>query len=170
MGEEVVMTGQAAVLAVQFERAVAEFERTIADLSAEQWKVYCPEEQRTVGVLARHVAKGIPFEMDVFREIASGRQPSTITRADLAEMNAADSSAWADCDQDETLALLRDYAAAAAAEVRAWNGAQLARSGLYIADIGEPWTVEQWVERILVGHIHGHLRSIRAALASARAG
>jgi hypothetical protein len=155
---------------VQFERAVAEFERTIADLSAEQWKVYCPEEQRTVGVLARHVAKGIPFEMDVFREIASGRQPSTITRADLAEMNAADSSAWADCDQDETLALLRDYAAAAAAEVRAWNGAQLARSGLYIEDIGEPWTVEQWVERILVGHIHGHLRSIRAALASARAG
>lgn len=157
------MAGRSAVLAERFEQAVAEFERVVAGLSEAQWRTFCPEEGRTVDVLARHVATGIPFEMDVFREIAAGWQPGTIARAGLAEMNAADAAAWADCDREETLGLPRDYAAAAA-EVRAWDDAQFARSGIYVADIGEPWTVEQWVERILIGHIHGHLRSIRTVL------
>jgi hypothetical protein len=73
--------------------------------------------------------------MAVFRELAAGRQPGTITRAGLAEMNAADAAAWADCDRDETLALLRDYADTAAAEVRGWDDAQLARQGVYVVSI-----------------------------------
>ena len=161
------MAGRAAVLVERFEQAVAEFIGVVQGLTEEQWRRRCPDEERSVDVVARHVAKGIPYEMDVFRAIAAGRQPVTTTRAALAEMNAEDAEEWAGCGRDETVALLRDYAAAAAAEVRGWDDAQLARSGLYVEDLGEPWTVEQWIERILIGHIQGHLRSIRAALAPA---
>jgi hypothetical protein len=158
------MAERSAALAQQFEQAVAEFASLVEGLTDEQWRRRCPDEERPVGVVARHVAKGIPFEMDVFRVIADGRQPATTTRAALGEMNAADADAWADCDRTETLALLRDYAASAAAEVRTWDDAQFARSGFYVEELSEPWTIEQWIERILIGHVHGHLRSIRAAL------
>jgi hypothetical protein len=161
------MAGRAAALAEQFERAVAEFDLALAGLSDAQWRLACPDEGRAVGVLARHVAEGIPFQMAVFREIAAGRQPTTVSMTDLATMNAGHAAEWADCAKGETLALLRDNAAAAVAEVRGWDDTQLALAGKYIADLPEPWQVERWVERILVGHVQGHLQSIRAALGSA---
>lgn len=151
-------------LAVQFEQAVSEFIDTVEGLSEEQWRMLCPNEERAVGVLTRHVASGIGFEMAVFREIADGLQPDTISRSELAEMNAHDAEAWSDTPKDDTLALLRGNAAAAAAQVRQLSDEQLARSGRYIADIPDAWTVEQWIERVLVGHVRGHLESIRAVL------
>jgi hypothetical protein len=163
---EEAMNERSEELAARFEAAVEEFAAVIEGLSEEQWRTFCPNEERTVAVLARHVAFAIPFEMRVFREIANGGTPATITRDDLATMNAEHADAWADCDRDETLADLRRFAAAAAADVRAFTGEQLARSGKYVADIPEPWTVEQWIERILIGHVTGHLASIRPALAS----
>jgi hypothetical protein len=159
------MSERARALAEQFERAIGEFIDVVEGLSDEQWRTLCTNEARTVGVLARHVAAGIPFEMAVFREIAAGRQPSTITRAQLAEMNAGDAERWARCAKDETLALLRDNAALAATEVRRLSDEQLARTGKYVEEIPGAWTVEQWVERVLTGHVSGHLQSIRMALA-----
>ncbi len=159
------MSERARALAEQFERAVGEFIDVVEGLSDEQWRTLCTNEERAVGVLARHVAAGIPFEMAVFREIAAGQQPSTTTRAQLAEMNAGDAERWARCAKDETLALLRDNAAVAAAEVRQLSDEQLARAGRYIEEIPGAWTLDQWVERILIGHVSGHLQSIRAALA-----
>ena len=159
------MSERARTLAGQFERAVAEFIEVVEELSDEQWRTLCANEERTVGVLARHVAAAIPFEMVIFRKIAAGRQPTTITRAQLAEMNAGHAEQWAECAKEETLALLRDNAAVAAAEVRRLNDEQLARAGKYVEEIPEAWTVDQWIERILIGHVSGHLQSIRAALA-----
>lgn len=156
----------AAGLAEQLERAVEEFIETVEGLSDEQWRTMFPNEERSVGVLTRHVAAAIPFELSVFREIAAGRQPSTITEAQLAEMNALDAENWAGCPKDETLALLRTNAVAAADEVRQLRDEQLGRTGKYIEDIPEPWTVEQLVDRLLIGHVYEHLHSIRAVLAS----
>ncbi len=158
------MARQSERLADAFEQAVARFIVTVEGLSDEQWKMLCPNEERSVGVVVKHVTIGIPFEMDVFREIAVGGQPTTITRADLANMNARDTHAWGVPSKDETLLLLRSNAAAAAAEVRQLTDEQLERSGKYIEELPEPWTVEQWIERILVGHVTGHLASITATI------
>ncbi len=79
-------------------------------------------------------------------------------------MNARDAEEWKHAPKDETLALLRGNAAAAAAEVRQLSEEQLALRGRYITDIPDAWTVEEWLERVLIGHIRGHLTSIRAAL------
>lgn len=160
------MADRSRVLGEQFEQAVSEFIDTVEGLSEEQWRTLCPNEERSIGVLTRHVASGIGFEMDVFREIADGVQPDTISRSELAEMNARDAEAWRDVSKDETLTLLRGNAATAAAEVRQLSEEQLARSGRFITDIPDAWTVEQWIDRVLIGHVSGHLESIHAVLGS----
>ena len=160
------MAERAIALVAQIEQAVAEFNGARAGLSEEQWGILRPNEARSVGVVARHVAKGIPFEMACFREIAAGHKPTILTIANNTAMNAADTEEWASCTKDETLALLHEYAAAAVAEVRQWDDRQLSRAGKYYEGGAEDRTVDQWIERTLIGHIHGHLQSIRAALAS----
>jgi hypothetical protein len=164
------MSERAEELAGRFERAIEEFVGVVAGLSAQQWRLRCRDEERSVGVVARHVAKGIPFEMAVFRQIAAGERPATITRAQLDAMNARDAAAWTGSSKEETVALLREYAAAAASEVRGWSDAQLGRSGKYLEELPEAWTVDAWIERILIGHVTGHLGSVRAALAAEGAG
>ena len=162
------MAERSRVLAEQFEQAVNEFISVVEGLSEAQWRMLCPNEERPIGVLTRHVARGIVFEMDVFREIAGGVQPNTISRAELAQTNARDADEWQDVPKDETLTLLLENAKAAAAEVRQLSEHQLALSGRYISDIPDAWTVDQWLERVLIGHVRGHLASIRAVLEPAR--
>lgn len=154
-------------LAERFERTVAAFARVLDELTEEEWRLVCPDEQRTVGVLARHVAFAIPFQLAVFREIAAGRQRATIGWAELAAMNARHAEEWADCARDEVLALLQEYGALAAEEVRAFSDAQLARAGTYVTEVTRPWTLDRWIERVLIGHVSGHQASIEAALAAA---
>jgi hypothetical protein len=163
------MAERARVLAETFEQAVSEFISTVEGLSEEQWQMMCPNEERSIGVLTRHVASGITFEMHVFRKIAAGRRTDTVSEAGLAEMNARDAEEWKDAPKDETLTLLRGNAAAAAEEVRQLSEEQLALGGRYITDIPDAWTVEQWIERLLIGHVRDHLESIRAVLETASA-
>jgi hypothetical protein len=53
--------------------------------------------------------------------------------------------------------------------VRQLSEDQLAISGKYITDIPDAWTVEQWIERVLIGHVRGHLESVRAVLEPGKA-
>ena len=163
------MGQRAEVLAAQFEQTVSALIRVVEEVSDEQWRALCPDEGRSVGVLAYHIDKGITLEMGYFREFVAGRQPAPLTAAQVHAMNAADAEAWADSPQAAALTALLADARAAAEEVRRWDDAALARAGTYIAELPEPWTVEQWVERVLIGHVHSHLRSIRDTLAATAA-
>lgn len=157
------MSERARALADRFERANEEFVAVVAALPEATWRALCPDEGRTVAALARHVAFGYAVEVEAFRAIAEGQPVRTWTRAGLAEVNAEDASRYADCDQAETVALLRRNAAGAAAFVRSLSDEQLARCGVYVEELAA-LTVDQWIERILIGHPEGHLRSIRAVV------
>lgn len=158
------MAERSGVLADQFEQAVNEFAGTIEGLSEAQWRTNCPNDGRTVGVIAHHVAWAIPVLIHAFREIADGGQPATNSGTQLAQMNALHAEEWKNLPQDETVALLRGNAEAAAAEVRQLSDAQLAVSGRFVTEIPDAWTVDEWIERVLIGHVHDHLGTIRAAL------
>jgi len=71
---------------------------------------------------------------------------------------------FAECDRQEAVDLLNQTAAETAAIVRSLTDEQLARRGTYIAEMGER-SGEDLIERILLGHIEMHWRSIREALA-----
>src|SRR5262249_51980681 len=114
--------------------------------------------------LARHVAFGYVVEREAFEAMAEGRPARTWTRAGVAAINAEGGARYADCDRAEAVRLLRRHSAEAAAFVRSLADEQLARSGVYVEDL-PTMTVDEWVERVLIGHPAGHLRSIRAAVA-----
>jgi hypothetical protein len=158
------MSDRAHELAERFERASEEFAAEVERLSPEQWLTLCPEEQRTVAALARHVGMAYGFEMRAFSAMAEGRSVDPLQREDLNRFNAEDGATYAACDQTETVEMLRREAAAAAKTVRGFTDEQLGRFGAYIEGI-PPRTVAEWIDSILIGHIASHLRSIRAAVA-----
>jgi hypothetical protein len=114
--------------------------------------------------VARHIAVAIPFEMRAFGAFARGDAYEPVRWEWLHDVNAEDGAANAAADISDTLVLLRRNAAVAARAVRAMSDEQLARTGVYIQGM-PPMTVATLLERVLVGHITGHLASIRAALA-----
>lgn len=162
------MSERADALAARFEQANETFVGVVAGLSPAQWGADAPPEARTVAALARHVADAYALESAAFRALAEGQPVQTWTRAALAELNAGDGQRYAACDQAETVELLRRNAAGAASMVRSLSGEQLARRGIYVVELPE-MTLDQLIERILIGHPESHLRSIRAAIAHVRA-
>ena len=154
---------QAETLAQRFEAAVAEAADVFESLTTDQCGLDCPGEGRTVAALARHIATAIAFELRAMRAIAAGATFEPIRWDWLHDINAEMGAANAAADVGETLVLLRRNATVAAREVRALTDVQLARRGVYVEGLPD-WTVAELIEQILVGHITGHLASIRAAL------
>lgn len=159
------MSERAQELAGRFEQANEEFIGVVERLSDAEWATECPEERRTVAALSRHIAFGYGLESRYLRAIASGRPLPLVTRERLNALNAEHGEQYAHCDKAEVLAMLRREGAAAADFVRGLSDDELARSGDYVEGL-PTWTVDTWIERILIGHIGMHLASIRAAVAS----
>ena len=162
---EVRVAERAENLARQFEEVSAAFAAEMERLSPAQWTAFSPEEGRTVAALARHVAWAYEAEMGIFVAIAEGRPYDPFSDASLARINAEDGQAYADCDQAETVTLLRSSAARTAAAVRALTDDQLARTGLAFEE-NEAGSVGDWIDYVLIGHPGLHLESIRAAAGS----
>ena len=75
----------------------------------------------------------------------------------LNEGNAKHAKEFANCTKDETLALHKKGAAAAAAAVRGLSDAELDRSATVLT--GMPaMTVQQMIEGILIHHVDDHSR------------
>jgi len=150
-------------LASQFETKAEGFALFLEQLSSEQWSTTVPGEERTVAALARHIGWGFGYEMIAFTAFAEGRPFETVTLAQFAELNAANGAEYAACPQPQTIQFIREEAALAAAQVRAFSDEALAQLGRYV-DIIQDRSVEVWIERTLIGHIGMHERSIREAL------
>jgi uncharacterized protein (TIGR03083 family) len=150
------MSDRARALADRFEQANRELVATVERLSDAQWKAKTAGEGWPVGVVAHHVAGGHAGIAGLVQKIANGE---SFPMPDLDRMNAEHAAQYAHATKAETLALLRQNAAAAAATVRSLSDAQLDR-------VGGPraMSAEQTIERILIGHIHDHHGSIRKTI------
>jgi DinB superfamily len=156
-------SSRAEELATQFEARRREFVTFIGPLTDEQWLTLVPNEQRTVASLAHHIAWGYRVEIEPFQQIALGNTPKAWTLAELDAVNAELGPEFAECDKQEMIDLLDQTAAETAAIIRSLTDEQLTRRGTYIAEMGED-SVESLIERILLGHIAMHRRSIQEAL------
>jgi uncharacterized damage-inducible protein DinB len=156
------MSERAAALAGQFERANDEFIATIAGLSDAQWGRSCPDDGRSVAEVAHHIVDGYTIETRAFAAIVAGQPLPPLVREEHDRANAERAARAAGCTRDEVVALARREAAAAAAFVRSLTDDQLAREGAYVG-WAPPMSIAQLVERVLVGHVRGHLAGIRAA-------
>jgi hypothetical protein len=93
--------------------------------------------------------------------IAHGQPVPALTMDMIHQGNAAHAVQHANCTKAETLALLRQNGAAAAATVRGLADLELDRTATL--PLGT-MSAAQVIERILIGHVHDHHGGIRTAI------
>jgi hypothetical protein len=154
------MGAKAEALAKQFETKVQEATGVFEKLSDADWKKTTGGEKWTVGVTAHHIAGSHEGIAGIIKTVASGQAMPPFTMDTLHEMNAKHAKEHAATTKDETIALHKKGAAAAAAVVRGLSDEQLAKSGTVLTGM-PPMSVEQIVNAILIHHVEDHLGSIR---------
>jgi uncharacterized damage-inducible protein DinB len=155
------MSERARHLAQQFEQANHALIATVDRLSDDQWRAKTPGDGRSVGVVAHHVAEGHKGIAGLAGAIAHGQPVPPLTMDMIHQGNATHAVQHAHCTKAETLALLRQNGAAAAATVRGLGEAELDRAATL--PLGT-MSASQVIERILIGHVHDHHGSIQKAI------
>jgi hypothetical protein len=146
-------------LARRFEQTNSEFAKAVEASSDAQWRAVCPDEGWTYGVTAHHVAMGTAGISGLVGALVAGASPALTP--DLVDAgNAQHATEHANCTREETAKLLRENGAAAAQMVRGLSDEQLDKQGQFV---GNEMTAQQAIENILIGHVAGHLASLKAA-------
>jgi hypothetical protein len=161
-------TSRAARLADQFEAAQEGFIRLVESLTVEHWRMKgknTPElrinnedESRPVGVIAHHVAVNQDWIMSRIKAIIDDKPTPPV---DFKEINAHHANEHAHATRAEVLALLRDSKPRIAKELRAVQDDQLDKERELPSGT---MTVQQRIERVLIGHMKSHQASIEATI------
>jgi hypothetical protein len=156
------MGKRAQELAERFARANTEFSAFVERVPAELWEqAVSAGDPRSIGVLVRHVAWGYTYEQQYFQAIAERHPLPPVT--EFATINAELAHQWGSLSKDDSLAALRAASEVVASWVRGLRDEQLATTGQYWVE-SPRWSVEQWIEGVLIGHIGEHLNDIRTTL------
>lgn len=144
------------------------FTRLVESLTDQQWtmkgentpenRINDEDETRPVGVIAHHVAVNCEWIMNRIRAMIENRPTP---RVDFSAINAQHSVEHANATKAEVLALLRSSGSGIARDLRAISDEELdierqLPSGMM--------TVRQRIERVLIGHMKSHQRSIEATI------
>jgi uncharacterized damage-inducible protein DinB len=155
------MSEQAQALARRFELANDEALRVVDGCGEDQWRAHHAAENRTVNVLAHHIAIGHQVIAEWVQGIATGQALPALTMDSFTEPNAQHAKQYANVTKPEVIAELRQQGAAAASLVRGLSDEQLDRAGELL---GSQIRTRDVIEQILMGHVRNHLGSIREAL------
>jgi DinB superfamily len=162
-------TSRSGRLADQFEAAQEGFIRLLESLTSEQWRmrgrntpglrINDEDEARPLGVIAHHVAVNQDVIMGRIQAVLHDKPTPPV---DFKEVNARHANEYADTTKAEVVSLMRKSGDQIARDLRAIPDEKL--------DIAREvpsgtMTVEQRIERVLIGHIQGHQGSIEATIA-----
>lgn len=135
-----------------------------------EWRMPCLDEGWPVGVTVHHIAMGYDQEGWVAALVAAilARHPLPPHPADLhperEDYNAWHARQFAACTKDETLALLRRYAASALQLIQSVHDEDLEITAPADASDSDPVSIGWIIEHILINHAYTHLTSLRATL------
>ncbi|HSS94246.1 MAG TPA: DinB family protein [Candidatus Dormibacteraeota bacterium] len=162
-------TTRSARLADQFEAAQRNFIGLVESLTTEHWRmqgVNTPEarindedESRPVGVIAHHVAETQDWIMSRIKAILEDRPTPPV---DFKQINAVHAAEHAHATRAQVLDSLRDSVSRIASDIRAIPDDQLDKERQFPTGT---MTVQQRIERVLIGHMQSHQRSIEATIA-----
>lgn len=142
-------------------RALAAFAQGVSEA---EWRAVVPPDGRTVGVMVHHVASVYSIEIDLARQIASGKAIAGLTWDAVAELNARHANEHAAAGRQETIELLRRNSKTAADAVRAFTDEELDRSAPVSLNADAPLTAQFVIEDHALRHSFHHLAKMRAAL------
>jgi hypothetical protein len=162
-------TSRSARLADQFEAALESFIRVIESLTSDQWgmrgkntpgqRINDEDEARPLGVIAHHVAVSQNLIMGRIQQVLHDQPTPPL---DNKQINAKHANEYADTTKAEVLSVLTISGQQIGKDLRAIPDAKLDIEREFPAGT---MTVEQRIERVLIGHIKGHQGSIEATIA-----
>jgi hypothetical protein len=158
------MSKRAEALAERVERGARELAAFIEGCSEADWRAFCPDEGRSVAVVAHHVAGAYGVEMDLVKVLASGQPVTGVDWEVVDQMNAEHAEAQANCTREETLALLRQNSASAVEAIKALTDEELDSAARISLHWDAPLTAQYFIEEHPISHSFRHLASIRAAV------
>ena len=159
------MSQRADALAKSLEEGAHALATFAGTLTEQEWQARLPKDGRKVGVIVHHVATVYPLEIQFAQSVASGT-PAGITAEAVNEMNAGHAKENDAVTKAETLKLLADNSAAAAAAIRSLTDKQLDRAAPVPLYGNASVTCQFILEDHAVRHSYHHLARIRAALTS----
>jgi hypothetical protein len=156
-------------LAEQFEAAHENFMRVVEALTNDQWRmrgrntpgmrINDEDEARPLGVIAHHVAVN---EKVIMGRIQTVLHDAPTPPVDFKEINARHAFEYADTTKAEVLSLLRDSGLQIAEDLRTIPDEMLDK----VRELPSgKMTVQERIERVLIGHVQGHQGSIEATIA-----
>lgn len=161
-------TARGQVLATRLQEATDTLITQVESCSEAQWRASAPNEDRSVGTMVHHIAVQAPIVAGWGAQIGKGEVPP-VTMEIVHTDNAAHAAAHASPNKAETLDLLRCNTAIAADILRGLSDVQLEQTVPLPLLGGQPFSAQQIIEMVLIGHIqgypHSHLSNIEAALA-----
>jgi DinB superfamily len=158
------MSTRANALAARLEQGAQTLAAFAEGLSDAEWQMVVPTDARSVGTLVHHVASVYSGEVDLAREVASGKPITGLTWDMVAEGNAQHAQAHATVNKQETLELLQRNSRMAADRVRQFTDEELDRAAAVSLNGNAPLTAQFLIEDHALRHSFHHLANIRAVL------
>lgn len=133
--------------------------------SDDDWQTRLDQDDRPIGVVFHHIAVVYRVVTDWALQIVNDESPPELTIDQVDGLNAQHAGEAAGISREETLATLRENAAAAAASLRRLTEAQLNKRSRGLV-LGIPNVkAGSLVHAGAIEHARGHLQAIQAALA-----
>ena len=150
--------------AAQFAAVNDEVIALVTGCTDEQWRLRCADEERSVAVVAHHIADVNAAFTRMVARLASGATYSPNTSMEEIDRNNAQHARdHAEVGKPEVLAGLRTSGSTIAQQLHELSDEQLD----HIAGVfgGQELTMAKVIEYVVIGHTAAHLDSIRATVA-----
>src|SRR5215213_923631 len=151
-------------LARRLELGALALEAFASSLTEFEWQSRVPGDGRKIGVVVHHVASVYPIEIQLAQTLARGQAIEGVTPEVVNKMNADHAKKFEGVTKEETVELLRQNSAAAAAAIRVFTDDELDQAAPVSLNANAPLTCQFIVEDHAVRHSYHHLARIRAAL------
>ena len=160
------MSKRSDALADRLERGARALTDFAASLTENEWKIPTPKDGRKIGVIVNHVATVYPLEIQFAQTVAKGEAVTDLTMEVINKMNADHAGANDEVTKEQTLELLRQNSAAAAAAIRALSDEELDQAVPVSLYGGATVTCQFVLEDHAVRHSYHHLSRLKSALQS----
>lgn len=166
------MNERATLLAERFLHIHEDVLAVIDQCSDDQWNMICAGEGESVGVVLHHIAVAYDMEVELLRATLAGEPvPGIYTDGALLDQwHAEHAQEFQGCERDETRALLHRNGSTTASFIAGVDTEQL-NVLIHVPQMvewwdGQPPSIDQIIEEVIIDHPASHLASIRATVHS----
>jgi DinB superfamily len=160
------MSKRAETLAGALEKGARALASFASNLTESEWQRTIPKDGRKIGVVVHHVATVYPLEIRLAQSVAKGDPVVGVDMDGIHKMNAGHAVENNAVTKEETIKLLNQNSADAAAAIRALTDEKLDTTVPVSLYADAPLTCQFVLEDHAVRHSYHHLAKIRAALNS----